>query len=176
MERSRWDCLSHWSSFRDGSLCTCDNPDKAVHDWNELLKLLIDFGIGLVSLLSKAWQAFNPWHLIAWYDLITEWMFTTCFDWDWLTCMSLISAVFHSLLVSARSWVMLLFLLNWTCLALDWFDIPCWARCMSCLWMHTCLTRCCSYFCIPECFHLHLLHYIHCIASVQGESQLQGEL
>jgi hypothetical protein len=57
----------------------------------------------------------------------------------WLTCMSLSSTAFHSLLVSARSWVMLLFLLNWTCLALDWFDIPCWARCRSCLWMHTCL-------------------------------------
>ena len=57
----------------------------------------------------------------------------------WLTCMSLSSTAFHSLLVSARSWVMFLFLLNWICLALDWFDIPCWARCMSCLWMHTCL-------------------------------------
>ena len=41
---------------------------------------------------------------------------------------------------------------------------------------HVLVTRCCSYPCIPECFHLHLLHCIHCIASVQGESQLQGEL
>ena len=41
---------------------------------------------------------------------------------------------------------------------------------------HMLETRCCSYLCIPECFHLHLLHCIHCIASVQGESQLQGEL
>jgi len=41
---------------------------------------------------------------------------------------------------------------------------------------HVLVTRCCSYHCIPECFHLHLLHCIHCIASVQGESQLQGEL
>ena len=66
-------------------------------------------------------------------------MFTTCFGCFWLTCMSLISTVYHSLLASARSRVMLLFLLNWTCLALDWFDIPCWARCRSCLWKHTCL-------------------------------------
>ena len=41
---------------------------------------------------------------------------------------------------------------------------------------HVLVTRCCSYPCIHECFHLHLLHCIHCIASVQGESQLQGEL
>ena len=41
---------------------------------------------------------------------------------------------------------------------------------------HVLVTRCCSYPCIPECFHLHLLHCIHCIASIQGESQLQGEL
>ena len=41
---------------------------------------------------------------------------------------------------------------------------------------HVLETRCCSYICIPECFHLHLLHCIHCIASVQGESQLHGEL
>ena len=41
---------------------------------------------------------------------------------------------------------------------------------------HVFVTRCCSYHCIPECFHLHLLHCIHCTASVQGESQLQGEL
>ena len=41
---------------------------------------------------------------------------------------------------------------------------------------HVLVTRCCSYPCIPECFHFHLLHCIHCIASVQGESQLQGEL
>src|SRR6185312_15684718 len=41
---------------------------------------------------------------------------------------------------------------------------------------HMLETRCCSYLCIPECFHLHLLHCIHCIASVQGESQLQGGL
>ena len=41
---------------------------------------------------------------------------------------------------------------------------------------HVLETRCCSYLCIPECFHLHLLHHIHCIASVQGEFQLQGEL
>ena len=41
---------------------------------------------------------------------------------------------------------------------------------------HVLVTRCCSYHCIPECFHLHLLHCIHCIAYVQGESQLQGEL
>ena len=39
---------------------------------------------------------------------------------------------------------------------------------------HVLVTRCCSYLCIPECFHLHLLHRIHCIASVQGEFQLQG--
>ena len=41
---------------------------------------------------------------------------------------------------------------------------------------HVLVTKCCSYPCIHECFHLHLLHCIHCIASVQGESQLQGEL
>ena len=41
---------------------------------------------------------------------------------------------------------------------------------------HVLETWCCSYLCIPEYFHLHLLHCIHCIASVQGESQLQGEL
>ena len=41
---------------------------------------------------------------------------------------------------------------------------------------HVLVTRCCSYPCIPECFPLHLLHYIHCIASVQGESQFQGEV
>ena len=41
---------------------------------------------------------------------------------------------------------------------------------------HVLVTSCCSYHCIPECFHLHLLHCIHCIASVQGEFQLQGEL
>ena len=39
---------------------------------------------------------------------------------------------------------------------------------------HVLVTRCYSYLCIPECFHLHLLHRIHCIASVQGASQLQG--
>ena len=39
---------------------------------------------------------------------------------------------------------------------------------------HVLVTRCCSYPCVPECFHLHLLHCIHCIASGQGESQLQG--
>ena len=41
---------------------------------------------------------------------------------------------------------------------------------------HVLVTKCCSYHCIPEWFHLHLLHCIHCIASVQGEFQLQGEL
>ena len=39
---------------------------------------------------------------------------------------------------------------------------------------HVLVTSCCSYHCIPKCFHLHLLHCIHCIASVQWESQLQG--
>ena len=41
---------------------------------------------------------------------------------------------------------------------------------------HVLETRCCSYLCIPECFHLHLLHCIHGIAFVQGESQFQGEV
>ena len=41
---------------------------------------------------------------------------------------------------------------------------------------HVLVTRCCSYPCTPKCFHLHLLHCIHCIAYVQGEFQLQGEL
>ena len=41
---------------------------------------------------------------------------------------------------------------------------------------HVLETRYCSYLCILECFHLHLLHRIHCITSVQGESQLQREL
>ena len=39
---------------------------------------------------------------------------------------------------------------------------------------HMLETRCCSYLCIPECFHLHLLHYIHCIASVQGGVSASG--
>ena len=41
---------------------------------------------------------------------------------------------------------------------------------------HVFVTRYCSYLCIPECFHLHLLYCIHCIASFQGEFQVQGEL
>ena len=41
---------------------------------------------------------------------------------------------------------------------------------------HVLVTSCCSYHCIPECFHLHLLHCIYCIAYIQGESQFQGEL
>ena len=66
MKRSRWDCLSHWSSFRDGSHSTNENPGKPVHDSSECFKLLTSLGIGLASLLSKAWQAFNPWqkHLL----------------------------------------------------------------------------------------------------------------
>ena len=39
---------------------------------------------------------------------------------------------------------------------------------------HVLVTRYCSYPCIPECFHLHLLHCIHCIASVQGGVSVSG--
>ena len=39
---------------------------------------------------------------------------------------------------------------------------------------HVLETRCCSNLCIPECFHLHLLHCIHCIASVQGDFSASG--
>ena len=35
------------------------------------------------------------------------------------------------------------------------------------------VTSCCSYHCIHECFHLHVLYCIHCIAYVQEESQFQ---
>ena len=108
--------------------------------WNECFKLLIVFWhrLGLVAKWSMT--SFQPLALrIAWYKFNWKMNVRNMFWLVWLTCMSLSSTAFHSLLVSARSWVMLLFLLNWTCLALDWFDIPCWARCRSCLWMHTCL-------------------------------------
>ena len=39
---------------------------------------------------------------------------------------------------------------------------------------HVLVTSYYSYHCIPECFHLHLLHCIHRIAYVQGESRFQG--
>ena len=104
------------------------------------LSFWLSFGIGLASLLSKAWQTFNPWHLEL-LDIKIDWKMNVdnLFWLIWLTCMSMSSTAFHSLFVSARSRVMLLFLINWTCLALDWYDIHCWARCRSCLWMHTCL-------------------------------------
>ena len=39
---------------------------------------------------------------------------------------------------------------------------------------HVLVTSCCSYLCIPECFHLHLLHCNHCIAYVQGGVSVSG--
>ena len=99
---------------------------------------------------------------IAWYNLIAKWMFTPCFGYSWLTCMSLISTVYHSLLASARSRVMLLFLLNWTCLALDWFDIPCWTRCRSYLWKHTCLWLVVAHILVS----LNAFTYTSCIAFI----------
>ena len=39
---------------------------------------------------------------------------------------------------------------------------------------HVLVTSCCSYHCIPGCFHLHLLHCIDCIAYVQGGVSVSG--
>ena len=41
---------------------------------------------------------------------------------------------------------------------------------------HMLVIKCCSYHCIPECFHLHLLHCIHCIASIRGGLASGGAL
>ena len=169
MKRSRWDCLSHWSSFRDGSHSTSENPGKAVHDWSECLKLLTAFGIGLASLLSKAWQAFNPWqnHLLDKFEM-QNWIMIKYIGCFGSPCMSLTSTAFFLLLAVARSWVMLLYFAELNLLALDLIDISCWARFSSCLWStHACHSMIISLY--AWMFHVHPLHSIHCIACFEGE-------
>ena len=135
IEKIQVGCLSHWSSFRDGSHSTSENPGKAVHDWSECLKLLTALGIGLVSLLSKAWQSFNPWqkHLLDIYcKIFIQMQVLSCridswsnmlaaldhHAWIWLALLS-----FSYLLLLDHGWC---FYFCWTKLdssRLDWYTL-----------------------------------------------------